>query len=43
MNVVSHKRLVDFYTKYPDEELSLQTWYKTLQNAKWTCFADLKV
>ena len=42
MNVVSHKRLVDFYSKYPDAELPLQTWYKTVKNAKWTCFADLK-
>jgi mRNA interferase HigB len=42
MNVVSHKRLVDFYTKFPDSELPLQTWYKTVQNSKWTNFADIK-
>jgi len=42
MNVVSHKRLIDFYSNFPDSELPLQTWYKTVKNAKWTCFADVK-
>lgn len=42
MNVVSHKKLVDCYSIYPDAEIALQQWYKTANSAKWKCFADIK-
>ena len=42
MKIVSHKRLVDCYTVYPDAETGLQLWYKIAYAAKWKCFADIK-
>ena len=42
MNIVSHKRLFDFYQKYNDAEIPLEHWFKTAKKAKWKCFADIK-
>lgn len=42
MNIVSHKKLADYYTKHADAEIALQQWYKTANTAQWKCFADIK-
>ena len=42
MNIVSHKRLFDFYQKYNEAEVPLENWFKTAKRAKWRCFADIK-
>lgn len=42
MNIVSHKRLFDFYQKYNEAEIPLEYWFKTAKKAKWKCFADIK-
>jgi mRNA interferase HigB len=42
MNIVSHKRLFDFYQKHKKAELPLEYWFKTVKSAKWKCFADIK-
>ena len=42
MNIVSHKRIFDFYQKLKVAEVPLENWFKTAKNAKWKCFADVK-
>lgn len=42
MNIVSHKKLVYFYSIHPYAEVALHQWYKTANAAKWKCFADIK-
>ena len=42
MRIISKKVLRDFYGQYPDSETSLESWYKTVKQAQWTCFADIK-
>ena len=42
MNIVSHKRLFDFYQKFNEAEVPLENWFKTAKKAKWRCFADIK-
>jgi mRNA interferase HigB len=42
MNIVSHKRLLDCYTKHKEAEIPFEQWYITAKNAKWKCFADIK-
>lgn len=42
MNVVSHKKLKDFYTLHKDATIPIEQWYFTVKKAKWTCFADVK-
>ena len=41
MNIVSHKKLADYYTKHVAAEIALQQWSKTANAAKWKCFADI--
>ena len=42
MRIISKKVLRDFYGQYPDSETPLENWYKTVKQAQWTCFADIK-
>ncbi|OJV86377.1 MAG: addiction module toxin RelE [Bacteroidia bacterium 44-10] len=42
MRIISKKVLRDFYGQYPDSEIPLESWYKTVKHAQWTCFADIK-
>jgi mRNA interferase HigB len=42
MNIVSHRRLFDFYKKYKEAKVPLEEWFQTAKNAKWKCFADIK-
>ena len=42
MNIVSHKKIAEYYRLHPDSEVALQQWYHTAKAAKWKCFADMK-
>jgi mRNA interferase HigB len=42
MHIISHKALVDFWTKNPLAESPLQHWYKAVKKARWTNFAELR-
>jgi mRNA interferase HigB len=42
MNIVSHKKLFDFYQSNKEAEVPLNHWFRTAKNAKWKCFADIK-
>lgn len=41
-NIVSRKKLRDFWEEYPDSEQSLKTWYKVAMNAEWKNSNDVK-
>jgi len=42
MKIVSHKKLVDFYSKHHKSKIPLENWYKTAKCAKWKNYADIK-
>lgn len=42
MNIVSHKKIVDFYKKHSQAHVPLEQWYRIVKKAEWACFADIK-
>lgn len=42
MNIVSHKKLADFYVQHKDAVTPLEQGYCTARKARCTCFADIK-
>jgi mRNA interferase HigB len=42
MKIVSHRKLVEFYNKYPDSKAPLEQWYMHVKQALWKNFADIK-
>ncbi len=42
MHVISRKRLIQFWTRYPDSEQSLSAWYHEASRAEWRTSADVK-
>ncbi len=42
LNIISHKKLRDFYSRHPDAKEALNTWFKVASNADWKGFNDLK-
>jgi len=42
MRIVTHKILVEFYTKHPDSQTALEEWYTKTTKADWSCFADIR-
>ncbi len=42
MRIVTHKTLVEFYTKHPDSQTALEEWYTKTTKADWSCFADIR-
>ena len=42
MNIVSHKRLFELYQIDKEARVPMENWYRTANNAKWKCFADIK-
>lgn len=42
MNVISFKKLRDFYEIHPDSKNHLTSWFKTMQKAEWKDFNALK-
>lgn len=43
MNVISFKKLRDFYAVHPDSKAHLTSWFKTVRKAEWKDFNALKV
>ncbi len=42
MRVITEEPLKAYISRFPNTKTSLQAWLKTVKNAKWTCFADIK-
>ncbi len=42
MHVISRKRLVEFWKRYPDAEQPLKAWYAEAKKAKWKTPAGIK-
>jgi mRNA interferase HigB len=42
MRVISKKKLKDHWAAYPQTENSLTAWYRTVKNANWRTFADIR-
>lgn len=42
MRIISKKTLQDFYALYPDSKIPLEIWHRTVKQAQWTCFIDIK-
>lgn len=42
MRIISRKTLKDFWTKYPDSEQALKSWFKEFSNQKWRNINDIK-
>ncbi|MCF0053724.1 type II toxin-antitoxin system HigB family toxin [Dyadobacter sp. LJ53] len=43
MNVISFKKIRDFYTTHPDSKAYLTSWFQTVKKAEWKDFNALKV
>jgi mRNA interferase HigB len=41
MNIVSHRKLVEFYRKHPQSKTALEQWYHQTKNANQKCFTDI--
>jgi mRNA interferase HigB len=42
MNIISFKRLKDFFTKDPNARVALQDWYRIAKKAAWENFYDVR-
>ncbi len=42
MNVVTRKHLFEAEMLYPDAAKELRAWYKTVANARWRSFLDVR-
>ena len=42
MNVISFRRIREFFERYRDAESALAAWYKTAKRASWQNLAELK-
>jgi mRNA interferase HigB len=42
MHIFSKKALRDFWTKHPQAEGPLKSWFSNVSHAKWKMFADVK-
>lgn len=42
MNVVSRKKLIEFYQIYPDSREALETWFKICKKSNWSNFNEVK-
>jgi mRNA interferase HigB len=42
MRVISRKKLVEYWQKYPDTEQALKAWYQEAQAAQWAGPQDIK-
>ena len=42
VHVIAKPALVEFWTKHPDVESSLQAWYRTMESQVFTDFNDLR-
>ncbi|MBK8485989.1 MAG: type II toxin-antitoxin system HigB family toxin [Saprospiraceae bacterium] len=42
MRIIARKTLKDFWTKYPDSEQSLKSWYREISPNNWRNMIELK-
>lgn len=42
MRVIAEEPLKEYIVRFPDTQTALQAWLKTVKNARWSCFADVK-
>jgi mRNA interferase HigB len=42
MRIISRRMLREFWEKYPDSCIPLQTWFHDVERASWTGPADIK-
>ncbi|SDH38383.1 mRNA interferase HigB [Dyadobacter soli] len=42
MNVISFRKLKEFYEIHPDAKAYLTSWFKTVRKVQWTDFHDVK-
>ena len=42
MHVIAKPALVEFWTKHPDAETSLQAWFRTVESRDFSDFNDLR-
>ena len=42
MKVVSHRKIVEFYTKHPDAHYALERWYKKTLKKMWKNYPEMK-
>jgi mRNA interferase HigB len=42
MNVISFKKLREFYDIHPDSKAYLTSWFKTVRKADWKDYNDVK-
>ncbi len=41
--ILAKKIIRDFYIKFPDSKIYLETWYETIKSASWNKPSDLKM
>jgi len=42
MHIISKKRLREFWSEFPESELALRAWYRTVKHVHWKKFADIR-
>ena len=42
MRIITKEPLKDYIIRFPDTKIALQNWVKTVKDAHWECFADVK-
>jgi mRNA-degrading endonuclease HigB of HigAB toxin-antitoxin module len=42
MNVISRKRLEEFWEEYPGSEAPLKSWFNTCRKARWKNFDEVQ-
>lgn len=42
MRIITEEPLKDYIIRFPDTKIALQNWVKTVKDAHWECFADVK-
>ena len=42
MQVISKKKLRDFWAKHPRAQAALEEWYQVARNAAWVSLADIR-
>lgn len=42
MRIITEEPLKDYIIRFPDTKIAMQNWVKTVKEAHWECFADVK-
>lgn len=43
MRILTHKRIVDYTQSHADAKTALDDWFTKVEDANWTCYADVKL